>query len=160
MVSKIFGLLLMGFIGAIVGLAIIQSISTSIGGMTNTYEARNTTVTAGAVGTPVDIAGQTLVGDYVLYNESEDATIDTANATITGGISATDSLLTLQLNTLDEVWEGEGINVSYPYGDSGYLESPANRSVADLILIFAGLGIVIVVLTIVMKSELMRLIGR
>ena len=166
MANKVFGLILLAFIAALVGLVLTQTIASNISGFTDTIFANNTTFTLASFPTVniTDMTGQEYISTTAaqISNSSNDtqALIATTNITIAEGISATTGLKSVQATVLDTVWSGQDVNITYTYGPDGYVDNAAGRSVSNLILIFLAIGIAVVVLAVTMRPELMSTLDK
>jgi len=164
MANKVFGLILLAFIAALVGLVLTQTIASNISGFTDTILLSNTTVTAGAYPTVnvTDLTGQEFISGKV-FNATNVSGVDlitNTNVSIGEGISATTGLKSVQLTILDPQWASRSLNITYTYGPDGYVDNAAGRSVSNLILIFLAIGIAVVVLAVTMRPELMSTLDK
>lgn len=149
------GVILIMFIGVLVGIVLLPAIADNIGTTRNIVTADNSTYTAGAVSVAIDLTGQELFGTPVVTNYTGGEIVPTANYTLDEGISATTGLKTVRYTSgaITE-YAGQLINISYQYGMDGYIDSGGGRSIALLVVIFAALGIAIVALYPTLKDNL------
>lgn len=156
------GMFLMAFVAVIVGIAMLQSSSGFIGTATQTYTTLNLSVVPSATANDtVDIRGQSLITQIQIVNNSG-ATVNCANNyTLVEGVSKIYGVKRVQMKTLDgdKTFCGRSMNVSYVWGDEGYIESSGGRGIASVILIFFGLGIAVVALVPALRSGLGDLFG-
>jgi len=146
------------FITILVALVLIVPIAQYVGSTTYTESAVNTTYTAGAEGVAVDLAGQELLNTPVVTNASDGTLVDSNNYTIDEGVSATTGLKTIRYTSAAGSWnQNQTVNITYQYGDDGYIESSGGRSIASLIVLFSCLAVGVVALWPTLKSGLERM---
>jgi len=139
------GTLIIFFIGVIVALSLLPAIAENQAVLTDTQTASNVTYTMAASGSFIDLNGQEYISGVLVTNSSSGTIID-SNYTIGEGISASTGLKTVTLTSdgayfEDDALDGLSVNVSYVYGPDGYADSSGARSMAKLIILMAGLGI-------------------
>lgn len=136
-------------IAIIVGLVLLQPSASNVAKATQTY-FRNSTFTAPAVNGTIDLVGQELISTPLVINATSNTVISSGNYTIGERVSPTDGLKRIYFKTLDGAtvtgFNGKGVNISYTYGDEGYIDDGAGRSIAGLIIILASLALAVVVM--------------
>lgn len=145
-------MILVGFIGIIVALVLLQGTFSYIGAATNSYALVNRTFTTGNAGTTIDLIGQELFDTPVISNRTGNGTtllvVANGNFTIAEGISSVDGLKRIRLTTTTagglSGYNASVVNISYNYGQEGYIDDAGGRGVANMIPIMAALAIVLV----------------
>lgn len=147
------GLMFVGFVAIIVGLALLNSIASNAASVSHTNTFTNTSYTAPASGAYSDVTGcQELIGSYTIINASTDGTtIDTNNISMLERVG-TDGYKTVSILTSDARWNSRGINATFVCGSDGYVEDSGARGVVTLIVLFMALAIAAVGLIIVIKN--------
>ena len=156
-----FKAIMIGFIGVIVAVVFIASISNTISLQTTTQSNLNQTVTAPAVNGTLDLIGRELVGSATVVNSTSGAVLPSANLTVSNQIGSI-GLLTVQLTTNDAGadYAGAPVNVSYNYLADGALTGGAN-AIQKTVLIFAALAILVFIIVMFMEEgSLGKLMGR
>jgi hypothetical protein len=158
-------ILLATFVAIIVGLALLQgaAVYTGLATNTRTLSYTNGLYTAPASGSCIDLRGQELLSAATVINRT-DATAITSNYTIAEGVSTVDGLKRIRFCTTGAYYsggamDGKLINVSYSYGDEGYVNDAGARSVVLMILIFGGLAIAVVALTPTLRSGVIDMVS-
>lgn len=154
----------MVLIGSLIALAFLAVIADQVSIQTNTLGNINLTVTAPAVNGTLDLQGRTLVGTGVTLNATNSSGVDlnSLGVFIQTGVGD-DGLQSVQLGVNDTgaAFAAKEINVTYTYQPNGYIPLVSGRSVANLIVIFGSLAIVVFVLvTFIMFGSLGKLMGR
>ena len=148
------GTIILLIMGIIVGLVIIQAIFVPQAVMTTTYTTTNGSVTLGAVGTWVDITGQNLLGSVLVNNKTHSGTAGTVSGTSDTGdvnvsaaerISTTTGTLRVQIVANNATWANKKVNVTYTYGDEGYINDSGGRSIAGIIGLMTIIALIIFV---------------
>jgi hypothetical protein len=160
MAKKGIGLVVMAIVLVLVGIPILQIISSGVRGTTTTYTLNNETITAPAEGASIDITGQELIEEIEVNNGSGVGAVPATNYSFGEEISNTTGLKTISFQLLDGEWAGLPVNLTYEFGADGYIESSAGRNVNLLVIIFGAIAIVLSVLAVIMKSDVMRILGR
>ena len=159
------GNLIVLLVVVVLGVTLMIQVSQDIGNASSTmvYNSSITDqgaqVTIPASGVVVDLTGQELFNTpTVLFaNGSE---IDDANMyTIDEGVSTSTGVKTVRYVQNNANCTGCVLNVSYEYGDDGYIDSSAGRSIAGLIVIFFALAIAIIVLEPTLRSGILNKMG-
>lgn len=151
--GKQLGGIIIATIGILVGLALLTGqIAPSVGLMTGTRTLHNTTVTMPAAAGVLDLTGQELITEISVTNATDGTAVDSTNYTIAEGISATTSYKRVILTSVAGPYEGESINISYTFGEEGYVDSSGGRAFASMIIIFVSLYIMVVSLRPVLES--------
>jgi len=157
------GLIIMAFIGVIVGLALLVSVASSIGESTTSGTYNSSTggaYTIPADGVTIDLEGQELLGTPTVHESDNLTTINSGNYTIDEGVSTSTGVKSIQYTASGDEYVGIGVNITYDYGPDGYIENAGARSIVSLILIFMGLGIAVIALTPSLRSGVLELAGR
>lgn len=137
-------MILMGFIGIIVSLILLQATYGDIGTTTGRSYLVNYTITTNG-NNPVDIVGQELFDTPIVVNRTGQQVVASGNYTISEGVSSATGLKTIQYRSTGQqaAWNTSvQVNVSYLYGAQGYIDDAAGRSVTLLIPIMSALAIV------------------
>ena len=146
------------FVGTIIAATLIATIGDSIFTQTNTIAVTNNTVTAAAVNTTLDVSGRELLTTIEIYNATNvtDSLVGLGGLLQTG--TATDGLLSVQLilNDTASAFAGESVNISYTANPDGFLSDGGARSIANLILIFAALAILVFTIVVIFQNENFR----
>tara|TARA_Y100000310_G_C20584918_1_gene764884 strand:- start:762 stop:1265 length:504 start_codon:yes stop_codon:yes gene_type:complete len=158
------GVILVAFIGIIVGVTLFITVAQTVGDSTNSIVAgvgaqANVSITGPADGVTIDLTGQDLLSTPAVSNET-DGTIGAGNYTIAEGVSETTGVKSIQYTAIGSEYATEPLNITYTYGPDGYIENSAGRSIALLIPIFAALAIAVLALVPTLRSDLLRLIGK
>ena len=147
------------FIGAIITIVFLASIADSIFNQTNTFDVANETLVS-TNGTTLlllpELQGKS-VSDVVVYNGTNEVIVASGNYTIFNKhINASNGVETVKINVSGvAIYQGEGWNISYTYQPNGYLERSGDRSIANLIVLFSALSILIFVVVIfIMRGTL------
>lgn len=149
------GLIVGIFVTIIVALALFQASAGNLDKAVNTFYLGNTTYTAAADGVTIDLQGQELLSTPLVQNATSGAAVPSTNYTIQEGVSATTGVKVIQYTGLVGAFEGESINISYTYGDEGYIEDSGGRGIANIILVFAALAVAVVTLIPSLRSGVM-----
>lgn len=140
--------ILMVFIGAIITIVFLQSISDTQSFQVNTFTENNLTVTAPAVNASVALSGRELIGTATVQNGTTNISLEGAgvfvNESVINGIKS----VRLNVNQTGAGFAGTPVNVTYTAGADGYLERSVDRTISNLIPLFAALAILIFVLVI------------
>ena len=148
------GAVLVGFIGILVALILMQGSFPFIGAATNTYTLTNRTFTGGAGGVQIDLVGQELLSTPIVSNKTGQQVAGAGNYTIAEGISRVDGLKRIIYTPAGNGYlNSTAVNISYDYGQEGYVDDTAGRSVAGLIPIMAALAIVVFSIAMVLKEK-------
>ena len=160
--GQMMGTLLIVFIGVLVGAVLLLPVAQIVGDATNSVQANNITYTAAANATWIDLAGQELLDTPVIWNVSggNRALVSDANFTIVERVSTLTGTKTVGMQTTDPLYSGATINLTYSYGQDGYIDNAGARSVALLITIFMALGVAVIALTPTLKSGVLELMGK
>lgn len=145
--------ILMTFIAIIVGLILLQGSYPYIGASTNTYNLVNQTFTAPASGASIDLVGQELLGTPVVINRTTGSVVPATNYTIGERISPTDGIKRIYYQSNGGNFNSVGVNISYPYGQEGYIEDAGGRGVTNLIPIMGALALIMAALALVFKEK-------
>ncbi len=150
------------FIGAIITIVFLASISDSVFTQTNTATQVNLSVVVPAINVSTTIAGRELL---VLTTVSNSTFIGLQNEgiNISTRIINGDQTVTLTPNdtasTLGHI--GDTVNVTYTYNPDGYIDNSGGRSIAGLITLFGALAILVFGIVVFIKTgTLGRLMGR
>lgn len=158
--------IIMVFIGLIIAATFIIPIADSVIGQTATVDVFNSSVTVPANNGTVDLTGRTLVGTATVFNGTNGTAspeaLEGKNITIRTAIGSA-GLQTVQLfvNDTGEQYVGSVVNVTYTYEPDGYLQNSGARSLANLIILFAALAMVVFAIVVFIKrGSLGALIGK
>ena len=146
------GAILIGFIGILVALILLQGTFPFIGASTNTYTLTNSTFTAPAAGSTIDLVGQELLGTAIVINQTSGSVVPASNYTIAERVSPIDGLKRISYRSNGGVFNSVGVNISYSYGQEGYIDDAGGRGVAGLIPIMAVLAIIAVAIGLAIKK--------
>lgn len=151
------GPIILAFVVAIVGLALIGSVASNVSTVANTQAIENVTLTSGAVNASVSLPGQAFQGTPTVTNGTSGETITTAQLTVNNN-QVVNGLLTATLTTNDAGanagYDSVSVNISGTMEPEGYSGSSGARSIALIIIIFFGLGIAVVMLEPTLKSKI------
>ncbi len=151
------GGMLMLAITIIVGLVILSGTFGFIGQTTSPSVNINQTINTGLPGTFVDLTGQELLSTPIVVNRTGQQVIDAGNYTITEGISSVTGMKRVRFSLTAaggaSGWNSSNVNVSYSYGQEGYIDDAGGRGVASLILLMSFLALIVVVIGYVMKEK-------
>ena len=117
----------------------------------------NYSVTAPTSNNTLSLTGRELVGDILILNGTNIALTGTSSLNFTAGSKIIDDDLTVYIETEDAAYAGTSVDVSYTYKPDGYFDSSASRSMINIILIFAALGIAIFTLN---QMGVLKLFGK
>lgn len=148
-------------IGALIAIAFLATIADSIFEQTNTIAFTNVTVTSAAVNTTLDVTGRQLLTTVQIYNSSNftDSLVNSGGSLQTGAGSSGLLSVQLLLNDTASAYAGKTINISYTANPDGYLSLGSSRSIANLIIIFGSLAVLIfVIIVFIMNGSMGKLI--
>jgi len=154
------GAFILLFVGIIVALSLLTGgISSNVGLVTQTVTLSNSSYTAGAVGSSVNIPYQAL-SNVVITNASSGTLIPATNYTVTNYVVSNGALVTSITSKAGAIgFQGKGINVSGVAEPFGYDTSAGGRTMSSLVIIFAALAIAVFAISYVLKDKLADLIG-
>jgi len=150
------GVLIVVFVGAIVALTLYLATEQEIGKVSVEFEAVNTSYTAPAAGSSIDLEGQELLSTPVVINCTDEVVLNSGNYTITEAVGDSGVKSIVYTTSTGSLSASECVNVSYEYGPDGYLDG-SNRTIADLIPIVAALALIVFVLV---KSGVIESVNR
>jgi len=154
---NVLGVLLIAFVGIIIGIALFQVVSQTVGDATNTYDMANQSVSS--VNATYSLTGQS-VSSVVVYNATGDVIVSSGNYTVTNN-QVVDGTLTARIAVAaDVIYQGGDWAISYTYEPDGYIDSAGGRGVALLIPIFAALAIAVLALVPAFRNGVMDLLGK
>ena len=154
---NVLGVLLIAFVGIIIGIALFQVVSQTVGDATNTYDMANQSVSS--VNATYSLTGQS-VSSVVVYNATGDVIVSSGNYTIANK-QVVDGILTARIAVAaDVIYQGGDWAISYTYEPDGYIDSAGGRGVALLIPIFAALAIAVLALVPAFRNGVMDLLGK
>lgn len=157
------GLIIIVGIALLIGLSLLPTIAQYTGKMTNSVTATNVSVTTGANGAYVDLPGQELIGTYTINNYTHSTTsggITSAGLSISEGVSTVTGYKTVRLLTSNATWASKTVNVTYVYGEEGYVEDTGARAILPLIIIFFAVLLMVIALTPALRSGIMDMVKR
>lgn len=128
------------FIVAIVALAFVVAIAGSSSTLTDSRTLNNVTYLAPAAESTIDLTGQELLSTPVVLNTTDGVVIPASNYTIFEGISPSTGVKTIRY-TSHAGHVSSNVSITYTYGDFGYIDDSAGRSMVDLIVIFCALAV-------------------
>jgi len=144
------------FVGVIIAIVLLASISDSIFDQTNTFTVTNESVVVAAINVSVGTTGRDLVGTGSIGNSTQ-ASIERY------GLSLSDTVLISGAKTISIVANdsataqiGDTVNVSYTYNPDGYLADGGARSVASLIVVFGAIAAFMYVIIVLIGSGSFR----
>jgi len=160
---NVIGVILIAFIGLIVGIILFQATADGVEqatrSNTGTIAARNVTIPAGVIGTVTEVTGQELVDTLTAIQQGTAIVVPEANYTLYECKKTSDGNKGIcYANVLTS--NNTGVNVSYTYYPTGYIDNAGGRGMASLIPIFAALAIAIIALGPVLKSGVLEGIGK
>ena len=154
--------LIMIFVGLIMAIVLLISISDQTFLLTNEITVTNATVTVSATSNLTDINGRTLVTGIEIYNATNashaaaDDLLARTNITFVTNLGST-GLQTVQLQVANvqgnTIWFGQNVNVSYTAEPDGFLPSTADRSIILLVVLFGALATLIFVIVMLLKND-------
>ena len=158
------GILLMAFVGILVGLLLYEAVNPYIGTLTGANEVtvRNLSITGPTTGGAVYILqGQEITDTLavVITNTTDGVLVPASNYTLTEAVT-TNGVKGIILTSLGVKVSAMPINVSYSYQPAGYIDNGGARSMAFLIPIFAALAIAVIALTPTLRSGILEAVGR
>ena len=153
------GLILTLFIGAIVGIVLLQSTAQQTDSSLSIRQY-NATVAAPALNAKKDLVGQEILSTPLVYNTSSGTALAATNYTVAEEVSTTDGLKRIVLTTKSAEWAGRNLNISYDYGAEGYIEDAGSRTVFNLVILFGALAIAVFLLVPSLREGLSGVIGR
>lgn len=160
------GMLVMAFVGIIVGATLFLTIAQTVGSSTTSVvyssAVQNYTFTIPANGSVTEWNCQDLLTTPVVYNRTGDHILGSGNYTIGERVSPTTGVKTVYFksNTVPANLQGAGANATFTCGPFGYINDSAGRSVAGLITIMFALAIAVIALVPSLRSGLLQMIGR
>lgn len=158
--NQTIGILISGFIAAIIGLILLQSIAVYVeqGTRANsgvaTQTNRTITISGLSSGGIVELPGQELVSTLVVTNGSTVTAVPTTNYTIAECVRTSDGLKGICYTKTTAGNAFPTVNVSYTYYPDGYIDDAGGRSIAGLIVILAALAIGAVGLWVALGNQI------
>lgn len=146
------GTILVGFLGILVALILYQGTFGFISQSTNSVVGVNRTYTMPATGSTTDLYGQELLSAGVVTNASG-FLVPTTNYTLFERVSPVDGVKRVAITSLGGLYSTKSINVSYDYGQEGYIEDGGSRSIAGLIVVMSALAILVYAIGMVLKEK-------
>ena len=144
------GLMLVGFVAIVIGVALLQSAASYTSKVDDTVSYTNTTYTVPTAGTYTDISDcQEVIGTVLIQNSSTTVTSD--NVTIVERVGS-DGLKSASLYNNDARWNARIVNATWTCGVDGYVEDAGSRSIISLIVIMMALAIAAIGLLIALKN--------
>ena len=147
------GVILGGFLGILVALILYQGTFGFISTATDPVNGVNRTYTMPAAGSSIDLFGQELLNTPVVTNATGGAVVAATNYTIAERVSPVDGLKRVALTSLGGPYASRSVNISYQFGQEGYIEDAGGRSVAGLITIMAAMAILVFAIGMVLKEK-------
>ena len=144
------GMLLVAAIAIIVGITLLETASNNVTGVVTEVSGVNVSATMGAVTVPVAVTGyQGIDGSYTVVFQNATA----ANVTVASASSNGQKILYATPN--DAGAATRVVKITGTLQPTGYIDDPAGRSIAGLIVIFGALAIAVVGLYPVVKEHLL-----
>lgn len=145
MEGKEIGLLVLTAIALIVGAILLQGSAQNLSPAIDTRTVTNYSVTNPVTNGFVYLHGQKVIGTPVIINGTSGVGSPNSSVFTFGeNVSSTTGVKTIYIkNNGYPTWGGAGqlINITYDYGDFGYVEDSGGRAVAGVIIILFALGI-------------------
>lgn len=157
--AQTMGLVLWVFIGVIVAIVLFQAAVDETAKTSMERTVSNTTYAIGVANTWTDLKGQELLNTPIVTNLTG-TVIPTTNYTIEEGVSLTTGLKTIRYKALGAPTASASVNISYQYGDDGYVEDSGAVAIIGLIAIFAALAVAVIALVPTLRSGVLGMIGR
>jgi len=151
------GLILMAFVGIVVGVALFQGASTQVGEATSTSTIVNTTFTPGAVGTQNTFTDYKSFTDVIVVNAT--GTIVATNYSVANN-QVVNGALAVVVTTLDKTYNSTDWKISATAERTGYISDSGGRAIASLILVFMALAIAIIALEPTLRSGVLNALGK
>ena len=144
------------FVGLIIAIVLLASISDSIFEQTNTITVTNESVVVGAINVSVGTTGRDLVGVGTVSN-STNASQDPFTGLIVGegNINGAKTVF-LTANDTASALVGSTVNVSYTANPDGFIPESGARSITLLIIIFGALAALIFIIVVLIKEGSFR----
>lgn len=147
-------IILLTFISILVGLILLQGTFPFIGASTNSFTLTNRTVTGGGGGVTTDLVGQELLDTPIVTNRTGQQVVGAGNYTIAERISTVDGLKRITYTpSSNGNWNTTAVNVSYLYGQEGYIDDAGGRGVTNLIPIMAAMALIMAAVAMVLKEK-------
>lgn len=161
MIGTFIVLLTMVVIGTTLLIQVAQDIGDASNQMTyNSTDGSNAEITMPANGAAIDLTGQEYFSDIALNNGTgAEGAVPAGNFTIGEYVSNTTGVKTIYLQNDADDYASETLNISYVYGDDGYIENSGARSVAGMIVIFFALAIAVIALEPTIRSGILNKMG-
>ncbi len=150
------------FIVVVVGLALLIPIAGNTSAITTKRTVSNETITMPVNGSTEDLFGQAVSG-FSIWNSTDVLLTQDLNYSLARDVIS-DAKLTAQITnvvigtTYD--YAGETMTVQYSYEPFGYSSNGGTRSIAALIILLTALGIGIIGIIMVKKSDVLGIFGR
>lgn len=153
------GMILLMFIGVIVGAIFLVAIAQQIGTSTNLDSYGNVTIVPGANGNTNIITTYRAFSNVVITNATDGAAIPATNYSVANN-QITNGALSVVITTVDNsTADSAGWNVTATAQPLGYIPDAGARSVTALIVIFFALAIAVVALEPTLRSGLLSMMG-
>ncbi|KKN08059.1 hypothetical protein LCGC14_1060580 [marine sediment metagenome] len=155
MMSTIIGI----FMLVIVGVVLMTTSAQLVGDTTNTQAAANASFT-GANATTTNIQGK-FWSDLVVYNVTNDQIIGSGNYTLTNNVVVDgEETARLEKHAPLALQAGHTWLISGTIQPTTYISGSGGRAIANLIVIFFAIAIMIVALTPTLKNKFLDNIGK
>jgi hypothetical protein len=156
------GMILMAFIGVIVGIALFISASQSVGSATTLSSLSNHTITGLVNNTVYYFTDyKNFGGTIIVTNQSSGVIIASGNYTITNNVVYNGALAVKLVPNAVPGYGGGTWNISVSEAQqTGYIDNAGGRGIAGIILVFAALSIAVVALVPTLRSGVLDMIGR
>jgi len=138
------GMIIMLFVGVIVGVALLQSSAQQVGNSINTVTLANSSVTLGAESASVYITDYKSISDVVIYNATG-TLVPADNYTVTNNV-VYNGQEAIQITTgAVNAYANDSANISGVAQPLGYVPESGSRTIVGLIVLFGALAIAIIV---------------
>jgi len=156
------GVLLLTFIGVLVGLILFQAIAQEAGSSTNTVALVN--VTTGANNdTTAYLTDYRAISGVIIVNGTDGIDVNSGNYTVTNNVidPTTGGLAVSIVPVADDLgeWSGDWL-ISGTAQPTTYIASSGARAITGLIAVFFALAVAIVALVPTLRSEVLRMVSK
>lgn len=153
------GVIMVTFIGVIVGVILFQAIAQNVGSSTDTITLANSSFTLGEESGSVYLTDYKLISDVVIYNATGDL-VPADNYTVTNNVVYNGGLAVQITTGVVNEYANDSANISGTAQPLTYISESGGRSMALLIPIFFALMILAIALIPTARSELIGMIGK
>ncbi len=150
--------IVVGFIGILIGVIFLQIIAQNVGSSVNTVEIVNSTNAAPANGASFIIADFRALNGVVIHNTTDGVVIAEGNYTVTNNV-VTSGALSVQITVDDAEFASVNWNVSATAQPTTYIADGGGRAMANLIIIMFALAVLVVALSPVVQGKMLEMLG-